>query len=297
MSGDKGLEARFGGQAVIEGVMIKGPRHAAVAVRNDKGEMKVTTRPAAVRQGPPLSWPGIRGLVVFGQTLGLGLWALDVSAKEATGDEPGPPWMTAVTAAFAFALGAALFFWLPLFLTQLVRDNLLPFLASGPAFNLCDGLVRVMIFVLYVWVIGLIPGIRRVFEYHGAEHKIVSAWEKEGRLDTDAAGRYSTLHPRCGTAFLLTVMVVSILVFSLIPQSSAFLAKLGWRLLLLPVIAGMSYEIIRLSDRRGGRILARLLAPGLWLQKLTTREPDAGQIEVAAAAMTAVLDLEGIGHD
>ncbi len=297
MSDARPKDLKFGGQAVLEGVMIKGPRWAAVAVRNEKGETRITTREVPPKKRPPYTWVVFRGLVVFWQTLSIGMWALDVSAKEAVGDEESAPWMMAVTAVIAFAFGGALFFYLPLLLTQLAHRYLFAFLSSGIAFNLVDGVIRMIIFVLYILGIGWIPGIRRVFEYHGAEHKVVSAWEREGRIAPEATKRYSTLHPRCGTAFLLTVMVVSILFFSLIPSGQPFYLKLLWRLILLPLIAGVSFEFIRLADRPAGRRLAYLLAPGLWLQKLTTREPDDSQLEVARAAMGEVLTLEGIAHD
>jgi uncharacterized protein YqhQ len=293
-------DLKLGGQAVIEGVMIKGPRHAAVAVRTEQGELKITHREVAARKTGPFAWPLVRGLVVFWQTLAIGMWALDVSAREAAGGEEEEAvggWMMAATFALAMALGAALFFWLPLILTQAAKRHLLPALASGLAFNLVDGIIRMAIFVLYILAISLMPGIRRVFEYHGAEHKVVAAFEHEGRLAPESFGRYSTLHPRCGTAFLLTVMVVSVLFFSLIPPGQPFWAKLAWRLLMLPLIAGFSFEVIRFTDRPAGRRFAWMLAPGLWLQKLTTGEPDAPQLEVAAAALNEVLRLDGIAHD
>jgi uncharacterized protein YqhQ len=275
--------------------MIKGPRHAAVAVRSEKGEVTVTGREVSPGRKPYATWPILRGLLVFWQTLAIGLWALDVSAKQAAGDEEdAPPWMMAATVALAFALGAALFFWLPLFLTQLAHRLLGGVLSSPLAFNLVDGAIRMLVFVLYIVGIGFIPGIRRVFEYHGAEHKVVFAWEREGRHDPEAALPYATAHPRCGTSFLLTVMVVSILFFSLIPSDQPFLLKFAWRLVLLPAIAGTSYEIIRLAERPSARWLVWLLAPGLWLQALTTKEPDRAQLEVASAALGEVLRLEGL---
>lgn len=296
MSGEARKEpVRLGGQAVIEGVMIKGSRHAAVAVRAESGEVKLTRRQFTPRRRPPYTWPIFRGLVVFWQTLAIGFWALDVSAREAAGegDEKGGAWMGVLSAVLGLAAGLALFFWLPLVLAQLAR-GFFGILENELAFNLLDGFIRLGVFVLYVVVIGLMPGIRRVFEYHGAEHKVVHAWEREGRADPASAAGYSPLHPRCGTAFLLTVMVVSILFFSLIPHDQPFLVKLGGRLVLLPLIAGISFEVIRLADRSGNRLLRWMLAPGLWLQKLTTREPDTAQTEVAAAALAEVLRLEGL---
>jgi uncharacterized protein YqhQ len=278
--------------AVIEGVMIKGKKYAVVAVRDTEGELKVTRRDVAGSSRPFMKWPVMRGLLVFWQTLALGLWALDFSAKEAAGEEDTPPWLMGLTMTVAFLLGIALFFYLPLLLTQLARDYLAASLHSALAFNLVDGLIRIAIFVLYVMLISLIPGIKRVFQYHGAEHKAVAAFEKEGLVDPQRARKYSTLHARCGTAFLLTVMVVSILFFSFIPSEASFAAKLAWRLVLLPVIAGSSFEIIRLAEKPGGRWLSWFLAPGLWLQKLTTREPDDDQLAVASSAVEEIVNLE-----
>ena len=175
---------------------------------------------------------------------------------------------------------------------SLAREQLGSVLSSEVAFNLLDGVIRVLVFLAYVLLISLMPGIRRVFEYHGAEHKVVAAYESEGRTDPEAARKYGTHHPRCGTAFLLTVMVVSILFFSFIPSGSSFLAKLAWRLVMLPAIAGSSFEIIHLASKPYGRSIRWMVAPGLWLQKLTTREPDSEQLEVASAAVREVIRLE-----
>ncbi len=289
-----GVQAhKYGGQAVLEGVMIKGKEHAAVAVRSEKGEIRLTSKPVAGNLKAPWKWPVVRGVVTLWQTLSIGIWALDISAKESTGDaEDDPPWMIAVTLVIAFALGGVLFFYLPLLFTQLLRGLLPSLERSNLLFNLVDGLFRMAIFVLYVVGIGFIPGIKRVFEYHGAEHKVVSAYEHDGLYSVEAALPHSTLHRRCGTAFLLTVMLVSILVFSVIPKGQSFLVKLAWRLVLVPFIAGVSFEMIRFSDRPKGRWLAWILSPGLALQKLTTREPDHEQIAVAAAALGEVLRLE-----
>lgn len=297
MKKEKTEEMKFGGQAVIEGVMIKGPRHAAVAVRDEEGRMKISRREVSAGRRVPFGWPVLRGLVVFWQTLAIGMWALDFSAREAAGETEDSPWMMAATMVFAFVLGGALFFYLPLLLTQLARNYLFSFLEAGLAFNIVDGIIRMMVFLAYIILIGFIPGIKRVFEYHGAEHKVVTAYEKEEKIDPEAARVYSTLHPRCGTAFLLTVMVISILFFSLIPSKEPFIVKLAWRILLLPVIAGTSYEFIRFSEKPAGQRYSWLLAPGLWLQKLTTKEPDDLQLAVAAAAMGEVLKLEGIEYD
>jgi uncharacterized protein YqhQ len=287
---------KYGGQAVLEGVMIKGKHHAAVAVRNEKGEIRITSKPVAANLKAPWKWPVVRGVITLWQTLSIGIWALDISAKESTGEEvDDPPWMMALTLVIAFGLGGVLFFYLPLLFTQAMHRFVPALGKSNLLFNLVDGLFRMTIFILYVVGIGFIPGIKRVFEYHGAEHKVVSAYEHDGLFSVEAALPHSTLHRRCGTAFLLTVMLVSIVVFSVIPKEQPFLMKFFWRLVLVPFIAGVSFEMIRFSDRPKGRWLAWFLSPGLALQKLTTREPDAEQIAVAAAALGEVLRLEGEG--
>jgi uncharacterized protein YqhQ len=190
--------------------------------------------------------------------------------------------------AMALLLGVGLFFLLPLYATHLLA-GLLPALRGSIAFNLADGAIRVLVFVLYIVGITRMKDIRRVFEYHGAEHKVINAYESKADLTPEAVREYSRLHPRCGTSFLLFVMVISILVFSLIPRESSLLAKALLRLPLIPAIAGISYEVLRLSAKKSRSPWFRaLVAPGLWLQKLTTLEPDLPQIEVAIASFRRV---------
>lgn len=199
------------------------------------------------------------------------------------------------TLLLAFAAGIGLFFLVPLFLARGLAA-FWPAVAGRIAFNLADGLIRVLIFVGYICAIGISKDIRRVFQYHGAEHKVVHAYEKKADLSPESVKRFPNLHPRCGTSFLLFVMVISILVFSLIPHESSLAAKAAMRLLLLPAIAGISYEALRLSARKARSPLFRaLVAPGLLLQKLTTREPDLTQIEVAIASFRRVAPVPDAG--
>jgi uncharacterized protein YqhQ len=310
-----------GGQAVLEGVMMRAPRNMTVAVRVPSGEIVVKKDPLKLMADryPFLKWPVLRGTVTLFSSLGLGMKALSFSAncqveaeekskKEATGPDAakcGPDSKDAkaekplsdlamgATMALSIVLGLGLFFYLPLLLTQLMKDVLPITQASSIAFNLVDGVIRIAIFIAYIFAISRMKDIRRVFEYHGAEHKTIYAYESGEEVTVANARKYSTLHPRCGTSFLLIVMVLSILVFSLIPKASPFYIKAASRLVLIPVIAGLSYEFIKFSaKKRGSRIMAALIAPGLWLQKLTTREPDDEQIEVAVRALMEAVQME-----
>jgi uncharacterized protein YqhQ len=283
----------IGGQAVIEGVMMKGPRGWAVAVRRPDGGIQLRAEPL---RRPPWRLPLLRGVHALGQTLALGIKALQYSAQVAYPEEgPGGGLKMSLSVALAVALALGLFLALPLYLTKLL-GLLIPWLAhSALGFSLADGLLRVGAFLAYVWAIGLWAEMRRVFQYHGAEHKAIHALEAKVELSPQALRAMSTRHPRCGTSFLLIVMVLAIMVFSLIPQGWPLWGKLLARLLLLPLLAGGSYELLRLGARlrgKGGLLWGMLVAPGLALQGLTTREPDEGQMQVALAALKAVLRMQ-----
>lgn len=300
-------ELVLGGQAVIEGVMMKGTETYAVAVRKAGGEILVRDFPlsrGAVQRRFSRT-PVVRGVVTMGAMLVIGYRALQFSADEAIADadvaeatakggaaprkEAGGNGLAMAGAlALALLLGVGLFFWLPLVATRGI-SVLVPALSGRVAFNLIDGVVRVLVFVAYVLGIGAIGDIRRIFQYHGAEHKVVNAYEKKADLSPESVASFSCLHPRCGTSFLLFVMVISIAVFSFIPHDSSLLTKALMRLPLLPAVAGISYEILRLSARKADSPIFRaLIAPGLLLQRLTTREPDLPQIEVAIASFRRV---------
>ena len=299
----EGAELVLGGQAVIEGVMMKGKDTFAVAVRKPSGEIRVRDFPiveGAVRKRLGRT-PVLRGVVTMGAMLGIGYRALRFSADEAIEEteqreaensprtrpaESGKGGDLAMAAALVLALfaGVALFFWLPLVLTRLASEAV-PDFSGRFAFNLLDGVVRVLVFVAYVAAIGRMREIRRIFEYHGAEHKVVHAFERKADLSPESVMGFSRLHPRCGTSFLLFVMVIGIAVFSMIPHESSLAVQAGMRLLLLPAVAGISYEALRLSARNAGAGFFRaIVAPGLLLQRMTTREPDRSQIEVAIAS-------------
>ncbi|MAX03846.1 MAG: hypothetical protein CL883_00765 [Dehalococcoidia bacterium] len=280
----------YGGQAVIEGVMIRGMHIVSVAVRNPKGTISTHTVPIN-------SWfnsfirkiPFVRGILVMAETLAIGMRALTYSANVAAGeDEEFGKGSIAVMMILSLAFAIGFFFLLPVFASKgfesLVDSNLLA--------NIVEGLIRLILFLLYVIVIGRTEDIRRVFMYHGAEHMAVHAYENGEKLTTESVSKYPTAHPRCGTAFLLVVMLVAIIVFAFIPRD-----PLWWlitsRIILIPAIAAASYEAIRLSGIYSTNPLLKLISvPGLVLQRLTTREPDPDQIEVAIVAMQ-----EAISHD
>jgi|AMWB02.1.fsa_nt_gi uncharacterized protein YqhQ len=289
----------IGGQAVIEGVMMRAPRSIAIAVRRPNGEIVVKRDrvvPLAERF-PLLKLPVIRGAVALFSSLLIGLKALSFSASEAAAEGEEKEEISALamggTMAVALLFGILLFFILPLYLTKL----LVPVIGdSNLVFNLVDGVIRVLVFLLYIYSISRMNDIQRVFQYHGAEHKSIFAFEAGDELTVENVKGYSRLHPRCGTSFLLIVMLVSILVFSLIPKAWPFSLKAGSRVFLLPLIAGISYECLKWSAKHErSRLVRFLIAPGLALQRLTTREPDDGQLEVAIRSMEEALEENG-GH-
>ncbi len=305
----------LGGQAVIEGVMMRSKNVMAVAVRKPNGEISILRENfiSFLTRYPFLRIPIIRGAVVLVQALILGLKSLNYSAEVAMSEEKkgnnenetssskqeeeGAKGKRAPTIALAFSfvlaivLGIAIFFFLPLFLTEILK-NLFPIMGISILYNLVDGIIRILIFISYIFSISLIKDIKRIFQYHGAEHKTVYAHEAGEELTVGNVKKYSTLHPRCGTSFLLFVMVVAILVFSFLPAHQSLYIKIWPRLALIPLIAGISYEIIRYSAKRiDKRFFRGLVWPGLFFQKITTSEPADEQIAVAIEALKNVLPV------
>lgn len=283
----------YGGQAVMEGVMMRGSKVMAVAVRQPDGEIVLHSEDLNPRvyQGPLSRIPFLRALTSLWDVLVLGIRTLMYSADVALGEEEqvdfqGPiGWGTLI---FSLSLGVALFFVLPLLLVGLADR----YIASSFLSNVVEGLIRLVIFLIYVWAIGLIPDIQRVFAYHGAEHKTINAYEAGAELTPAEVSRFTTAHYRCGTAFLLTVMVISILIFALLGRPPMALRILS-RILLLPLVAGIAYEVIKFTSRHQQNSIVRALAaPNLALQKLTTREPDESMLEVSIAALRRVLEAE-----
>ena len=281
----------IGGQAVIEGVMMRAGNVWTVAVRNTAKDIVIKRE--NVRSLPkPLKLPVLRGVVALAQSLSIGIRALLYSA-EASGHEEESPSSASLffTVLVAFIIGIGLFLLLPLYATKLLGIVFGSINNSSLIFNLVDGVIRVAVFLAYILSISMSGEIRRIFEYHGAEHKAVHAYEAGETLTPENAGKYSTLHPRCGTSFLIIVMLMSILIFSLIPKDWHFAGKFLSRLVLIPLIAGLSYEFIKISSKKMKNPFIRLAAaPGLYLQKLTTGEPSHEQLEVAIRALKEVLE-------
>jgi uncharacterized protein YqhQ len=285
--------------------MMRGPKNWAVAVRKPDGEIANVCRvlESTMARHKLLRLPVIRGIVALGESLTIGFRALAISANYAAAEEPGEGASadeiaeaktelsrTQLVIAFAVAIGFALALFK---VTPVVLTDLLP-ISSTVWFVIVEGAIRVSIFIAYLVLISMLPDLKRVFQYHGAEHKAINAYEAGAELVPERVQRFSLIHPRCGTAFLLWVMVIAIFVF-------AFVGRPAWywlivsRILLLPVIAGLAYELIRFAGRHAeNRALMILLAPGLWLQRLTTREPSLDQLEVSIRALKQVLDTEGL---
>ena len=283
----------YGGQAVIEGVMIRGQRFAAVAARRPSGEITTRLTPLnTLYTGAIRRIPLLRGVVVLAETLVLGMQALAYSANVSLQEEEKElgGWSMGLMLATSLGIAIGLFFLLPLFLVSIFDRRYDDALLS----NIVEGIIRLSMFLAYVWGIGRLPDIKRVFAYHGAEHMAVKTYEAGEPLEASAVRRYTTAHPRCGTAFLLVVMLVAIVVFAFLGKPPMLLRILS-RVALIPVIAGVSYELIRFSGKHQGNQLVRaIMAPSLLLQMLTTRKPDDSQIEVAICAVeTAIAADEG----
>ncbi len=284
----------IGGQAVIEGVMMKSGNAWTVAVRNSDNE--IVLKQERARELPKLfKLPILRGVTALVQALSIGIRALLFSAEASGLDEETPSsFSLALTVVFSFAIGIGLFLFLPLYTTKLMGALLASINESSLVFNLVDGVIRVLIFLMYVVLISMNKDIQRVFQYHGAEHKVVHAFEAKVDLTPQNIDKYSAIHPRCGTSFLIMVMLLSILVFSIIPKEWDFIYKFLSRLALMPLIAGLSYEFIKFSSKKMNNPFVRMLSmPGLWLQKLTTGVPSHDQIEVAVKALEEVLKMDG----
>lgn len=288
-------EFNYGGQAVIEGVMMRGASHAAVAVRNPRGDIIIHDEPltAPIYTSAWGKLPFIRGLALLWDALGLGMRSLMWSANVAIEDETDVSFHGPVawgTVAVAGIFGIGIFFILP-FLVARAADSYVP---STFVSHIIEGVLRLALFLAYIIAIGQLPDIKRVFAYHGAEHMTINAYEAGAELTPPSVARFSLLHPRCGTGFLLIVMVVSIFVFSFIGRPN-LLWSIAARIVLIPVIAGISYEFIRFSAKRyqTNALIRLLITPSLALQRLTTRPPDAGMLEVAIASLTSVLSAEG----
>jgi uncharacterized protein YqhQ len=326
---ESGEETLVGGQAVLEGVMMRSPHAWAIACRKPSGEVVTLSQPMErpSEKHKWMAWPIVRGVMTLGYAMSLGYRALRFSANVAiedvmdaeerakSGDASALPrdiertseptskksesrekaaaisgWLAAGNVILSLAFFIFMYKYLPLLAaTELKKFN--PAFGGQIAFNLVDGAVRLTLFLLFIWGVSLFPDIRRVYEYHGAEHKTVFAFENGDPLETTAVQRYSTFHPRCGTSFLMTVMLISIGFYMLIPFTT-FWARFACRIALLPVIAGVSYEIIRFAAKHRGSLFALMTAPGMWLQRITTKPPSDKMAECAITALEHAMSLE-----
>ena len=286
-------DAPVGGQAILEGVMMRGVSTWAAAVRTPEGEIEIASEPVVswAQRYRILQVPVLRGVVALAESLKIGFRALAFSANAQMDEDEEPigGFTWGLTVALSLALAVGLFFVVPVGLTSLIKDQL----GSAVLFWLVEGVVRTAIFIGYLAAISRLPDLRRVFEYHGAEHKTISCFEAGDELSPARAARYSRLHPRCGTSFLLIVMVLAIFVFAPLGLPEWYWLVLS-RVLGIPLIAGLSYEVIKWAGRNRRKAWVRtLMWPGLMLQNLTTREPDHDQLAVAIASLEEVLAVEG----
>ena len=302
-----GEETLVGGQAVLEGVMMRSPHSWAIACRKPSGEVITHSEPLErlSEKHPWMGWPVLRGVMTLGHAMTLGFRALKFSANAAleelqgepveTSEKPGKKfeisgWIAAVNIIISVGFFIFMYKYLPLLAATELKKSY-PVFSGQILFNLVDGVIRIALFLLFIWGVSLMRDIRRVYQYHGAEHKTVFAFENGDRMQTAEVQKYSTFHPRCGTSFLMTVMIISIAFYILIPVTT-FSARFAIRIALLPVIAGVSYEIIRFAARHRGSLFALMTAPGLWLQRITTQPPSDDQAECAIVALEEAMSLE-----
>lgn len=296
-----GEETLVGGQAVLEGVMMRSPHAWAIAVRQPSGKIVSHSEPLErlSEKHKWMGWPILRGVMTLGHAMTLGFRALRFSANVALeqfeiGSEKKKVeisgWLAAVNVIISLGFFIFMYKFVPLVAaTELKKFH--PAFGNQIAFNLVDGIVRMALFLLFIWGISLWKDIRRVYEYHGAEHKTVFAFESGDPLSIPAAQKFTTYHPRCGTSFLMTVMLISIVVYTLVPVHT-FWSRFAIRIALLPLIAGLSYEIIRFAAKHRGSLFALMTAPGLWLQRITTQPPGDDQVECAISALNEAMELE-----
>lgn len=299
-------KCNIGGQGVLEGVMMKAPDQTAIAVRKQTGAIVFSRKEYTpiTKKNKFYALPVIRGIVMFIETMASGVKTLAESAKmydESTAEEYEPSKfekyvakktgknamdvMISFAVMIAIGLAIGLFFILPTFIANIVR----PYIASGILMNLVEGGIRMVIFIGYIALVTLMKDIKRVFKYHGAEHKVINCFEHEEELTVENVQKYGTLHPRCGTSYLLLVMVISVLLFSLLGWSHEWYLRFGLRLLMLPVVAGVSYEFLKFAAKGEGLFFRIIRAPGLALQRLTTKPPEDDVVEVAIVAFNAAM--------
>jgi len=291
-----------GGQAVLEGVMMRSPHAWGICIRKPDGTLATHSAPLEKLSDkhPWMGWPFVRGIMTLGQAMTLGFRALRYSAdvalehlqpeKKEDKKTEISGWMIAVNLILSLGFFIFMYKFVPLLAATKLKNHY-PAFGNQVLFNVVDGVIRIALFLLFIWGISLMADIRRVYQYHGAEHKTVFAFENNDPLTIKHAQAYQTFHPRCGTSFLMTVMLIAMLVYMLIPATT-FWARFGFRLALLPVIAAVSYELIRFAAKHGSSLFAMLTKPGLWLQRITTQPPSDDQVETAIAALNEAMELE-----
>ena len=302
---ESGEETLVGGQAVLEGVMMRSPHAWGISVRKPDGTISTHSEPLdrLSEKHKWMGWPVIRGVVTLGQAMVLGFRALRYSAdvaldampadeKEATKKTEISGWVAALNIILSVGFFIFLYKFIPLVAATKLK-NVYPAFGNQILFNVVDGVIRIALFLLFIWGVSLMPDIRRVYQYHGAEHKTVFAFESRDPLTIQNAQSYSTFHPRCGTSFLMTVMLISIVIYMLFPAQT-FVTRFLLRIALLPVIAGLSYEMIRFAAKHGKSLFALLTKPGLWLQRITTKPPSDDQVECAISALNEAMQLEKV---
>ena len=302
---ESGEATLVGGQAVMEGVMMRAPHSYCVAVRKPDGQIAMEELPivSPSEKRRYLKWPVLRGIGVLGQAMALGMKALQFSANNALaeeleakeGEKPISNWMMGVQLLFSLAFFLFAYKFVPLKLTDMISRAVpalrTPGFEGQVLFNLVDGLIRLTIFITFMWLMSLTRDMRRMFEYHGAEHKVVFNFESGTPVNVENAQKFVTWHPRCGTSFMFVIMIISMLLYMFIPVQG-MLAKMAIRIALLPVVVGISYELIRFAARKRGSFLALLTAPGLWTQRITTKPPADDQTEIAVRALEGAMALE-----
>ena len=292
-----------GGQAVMEGVMMRAPHSYCVAVRKASGEIVTEEAPfgRVSEKYPAFKYPVLRGLGTLGQAMWLGMKALRFSANAVLDETPADgkpaakpveisPWMMGLNLAFSLLFFIFLYKFVPLFLATQI-GNRVPAMHGRFAVNMVDGVIRIVLFLAFLTLLSRMKDIRRVFEYHGAEHKVVFNFESGQPVTVQNAQRFVTFHPRCGTSFLIVVMLISMVIYALLPFDG-FVARFVARLALLPLVVGLSYELIRFAAKRPGSMLAALTTPGLWLQRVTTKPPSDEQAAIAIHALEGAMNLE-----
>jgi uncharacterized protein YqhQ len=300
---ESGEETLVGGQAVLEGVMMRSPHAWGISVRKPDGTISTHSEPLErlSEKHKWMGWPVVRGVMTLGQAMVLGFRALRYSADVALDTMPSDQgeaakkteisgWVAALNIIISVGFFIFLYKFVPLVAATRLK-NVYPIFGNQVLFNVVDGVIRIALFLLFIWGVSLMPDIRRVYQYHGAEHKTVFAFESRDPLTVKNAQAYSTFHPRCGTSFLMTVMLISIVIYMLFP-AQGFVAKFLLRIALLPVIAGLSYEMIRFAAKHGSSLFALLTKPGLWLQRITTKPPTDDQVECAISALNEAMELE-----